>query len=147
MPTRNHQSEPPPSRAVVRNAKLDSYIDASIIRFGELVRILRKSRGLTQQDIEARGQIASGLLSRVENGTRSLALETALRIAVALEMQPGQLFALLNGTQFSATFSTAGDSALIVTGGAAPKNIQELSSELESRSATRRKRASRLRHK
>lgn len=127
--------------------KLDSYIEDSVVRFGELVRILRKARGLKQQDIEERAQIASGLLSRVENGSRALHLETALRIAFALEMQPGQLMGLLDGPKFGSTFSAAGDSTIIVAGGSTPKSFNELTRELESRVATRRNRSSRLRRK
>lgn len=135
---------PPPSRVEGRNVKLDSYIEGSVKRFGELVRILRKARNLTQQDIEARGQIASGLLSRVENGNRALHLETALRVAAALGMQPGQLFALLDGPQPIATFGAAGDSTLIIAGGSTPKSVDDLSRELESRSASKRNHSRRL---
>ena len=138
MPNAKTPSQPPPGKAE-RNQKLDSFIGDSIVRFGQLVRILRKARGLTQQDIEARGQIASGLLSRVENGQRALALETALRISVALEMQPGQLMGLLDGPKLNATFGAAGDTTLIVSGGATLQGVDKLSRELESRAATRRK--------
>ena len=119
-------------------------MDAVIKRFGEQVRLLRKSRGIKQQDIEERGQIASGLLSRVENGSRALALETAFRIAYALQMRLGDVLNLIDGPKLNSTFSSVGDSTLIVAGGATPKSVNELTRELETRTASRRKRSGRV---
>ena len=60
---------------------------------GATIRAYRQQKGLSQGDIEKRTGLLRCYLSRVENGHTVPSLETLQKIAGALELQLGQLFA------------------------------------------------------
>lgn len=54
-------------------------------RFGERVREARKRRGFSQEELAARIERSSDTISNLERGTYSTRMETALKIAEALD--------------------------------------------------------------
>ena len=64
-------------------------------RFGFAVKLRREELGLTQEDLAHRAGIHRTYLSDVERGSRNLSLINIERLAVALAMQPSELFRLV----------------------------------------------------
>ena len=60
-------------------------------QFGERVRVARKERGWTQEDLSARTGLAVVQVSRVERGVREVRLTTILRLLAAFEADPNDL--------------------------------------------------------
>ena len=60
--------------------------------FGKRVRLLRKTRGITQVQLAKKAGIHSTFLSRIERGITSASLESIIAIAKALQTHPGKLF-------------------------------------------------------
>ena len=59
--------------------------------FGERVRASRHERGLSQEGLAARAGLHWTYVGQVERGQRNLSLNNLLRIAQALDVDPGQL--------------------------------------------------------
>lgn len=60
---------------------------------GNVIRKLRKNRGMTQELLSGFAGIARTHLAMIENGTKQPNLETLWRIANALEIPPSTLIA------------------------------------------------------
>ncbi|MFB7873762.1 helix-turn-helix domain-containing protein [Nocardia sp. NPDC056064] len=58
-----------------------------------LVRAVRKQRGLTLDDLAARTGLTKSYLSKVERGRSTPSIAVAIKVAAALEVEVGQLFA------------------------------------------------------
>lgn len=65
--------------------------DRFIQDFGERVRELRLERGLTQEALAARAGMHFSAIGHIERASRSSTLETVLKLAQALEVQPREL--------------------------------------------------------
>ena len=52
------------------------------------VRVLRRERGLTQQELGRRSGLSRSFLSQVENGNRAPSLSSLSRISAALGVMP-----------------------------------------------------------
>lgn len=61
-------------------------------RVGANVRAIRDERGWTQEDLAAKAGIHPTALSMVETGARSPKLDTLIRLAFALDVEPGAFF-------------------------------------------------------
>jgi transcriptional regulator with XRE-family HTH domain len=62
---------------------------------GSVIRELRTKRGLSQELLSGFAGIARTHLTMIENGTKQPNFETIWRIAVAFEMRPSELVALI----------------------------------------------------
>jgi transcriptional regulator with XRE-family HTH domain len=63
-----------------------------IIQFGEIVRRIRITKGLTQLDLEAATGIDRGDISRIENGRMDIQFSTVIRFAEGLDVNTRDLF-------------------------------------------------------
>ncbi|QZY51617.1 helix-turn-helix domain-containing protein [Leucobacter tenebrionis] len=63
------------------------------IRFGNRLRSVRKQRGLTLSVVAERADMTAGALSQIERGRSGVTVETVVRIAGALGVSTGSLFA------------------------------------------------------
>ena len=61
--------------------------------FGQQIRRLRDRRGLTQEELATRSRIHVSYLSGIERGTRNPSLRSIRRLAKALGVRVGKLFA------------------------------------------------------
>lgn len=61
-------------------------------RFGERVRVLRKQAGLSQERLAERADISVDFLSLVERGVNAPSFDTLEKLALALNVQVGELF-------------------------------------------------------
>jgi transcriptional regulator with XRE-family HTH domain len=59
--------------------------------FGSNLRAARKKRKWTQEDLAGRSGVQAGEISRMEAGKRDPQVSTVEKLAVALEIPPGQL--------------------------------------------------------
>jgi transcriptional regulator with XRE-family HTH domain len=64
-------------------------------RFGSAVRDRREALHLTQEEFAERAGIHRTYLSDIERGTRNPSLVNIERVALALELQPSELFKLV----------------------------------------------------
>jgi transcriptional regulator with XRE-family HTH domain len=65
-----------------------------MLRVGELgtnLRDARKRLGLTQEEVAERSGVHPTEVSRIEVGKRDPRISTLLRLALAVEVEPGQL--------------------------------------------------------
>jgi transcriptional regulator with XRE-family HTH domain len=62
-------------------------------RLGARLKAARKAKGWTQQDLADKTGLTPAFLSYLENGTRSGSLESLLKLAEALNVEPEQLLA------------------------------------------------------
>ena len=62
--------------------------------FGVVISKLRVQKGLTQEKMSGLAGIARSHLVALENGEKTVKLDTLWRIAEALEMKPGELVML-----------------------------------------------------
>jgi transcriptional regulator with XRE-family HTH domain len=60
---------------------------------GKNLRAARKRLGLTQEQVAERSGVQAGEVSRVELGKRDPRVSTLEKLAVAVEVEPGQLLA------------------------------------------------------
>jgi len=67
--------------------------DRTLIRFGERIRSLREQAGLSQETLAAKAGIHRTYLGGVERGERNISLRNIVRLAAALGVQAGDLFA------------------------------------------------------
>ena len=72
----------------------DKYIrdEARIKAFGRNLRLLRKERGMTMQELADLSDIEYSQLSRIERGVINTSLSVIFEIADALEVEPKELF-------------------------------------------------------
>jgi transcriptional regulator with XRE-family HTH domain len=58
---------------------------------GSNLRAARKRRGWTQEELSEHSDVQQGEISRIEAGKRNPNVSTLEKLAVALEVSPGQL--------------------------------------------------------
>ena len=66
-------------------------VNAATRAFGDRVRERRNQLGISQETAADRIEIHWSALGKIERGQRSLRLETILKIAAGLEIDPGEL--------------------------------------------------------
>lgn len=66
-------------------------------RFGELVRRLRQERGFSQEEFSFRVRLHQTYVSSIERGERNVTIQTAQRIAKALDTSLAGMFEELEG--------------------------------------------------
>jgi transcriptional regulator with XRE-family HTH domain len=59
---------------------------------GEQIRTIRKSKGLTQEELADKSSLSFSYISDVERGTRNISLESLEKIIVSLEIMPSEIF-------------------------------------------------------
>ena len=59
--------------------------------FGKNLRAARKKLGLTQEQVAERSGVQAGEVSRMERGLRDPKLSTVMKLAAAVEIEPGRL--------------------------------------------------------
>lgn len=64
---------------------------AALMRFGEKVRELRETKGLSQEELASRAQLHRTYVGGIERGERNPTLLILLRLASALEVPPSRL--------------------------------------------------------
>lgn len=62
-------------------------------QFGSTVRIERKARSLTQQELAFAADLSLTYIGEIERGERMVSLDTVLRVATALNLTPSELLA------------------------------------------------------
>jgi transcriptional regulator with XRE-family HTH domain len=62
-------------------------------RFGTRLRQLRDERGYSQEELAERAGLHRNYVGGVERGERNVALENIVKLAKALAIRPGELFA------------------------------------------------------
>jgi len=62
-------------------------------RFGTRLRQLRDERGYSQEELAERAGLHRNYVGGVERGERNVALENIVKLAKALSVRPGELFA------------------------------------------------------
>ncbi len=60
--------------------------EAAAVKFGKVIRNLRKERNWTQYDLAAEMEVDAAFISRIELGRKVPSLETILRLAQALKV-------------------------------------------------------------
>jgi transcriptional regulator with XRE-family HTH domain len=66
--------------------------DADDLRLGAQIRDLRKSRGLSLQQVASEARLSVGLLSQIERGLCSPSIRSLRQISEALNVTPGRFF-------------------------------------------------------
>ena len=65
---------------------------SELIRIGETIYRLRKSRKMSQKELAEKAEISDVTLSRIENGAASMNILTLVKIAKALSVREGEIF-------------------------------------------------------
>jgi transcriptional regulator with XRE-family HTH domain len=60
--------------------------EVAAVKFGKVIRNLRKERNWTQYDLAAEMEVDAAFISRIERGRKVPSLETILRLAQALKV-------------------------------------------------------------
>ena len=63
----------------------------ALVRLGENVRREREARRLTQEQLAEKAEMDPTYISGIERGVRNCSILSFLRVATALEVQPGTL--------------------------------------------------------
>jgi len=63
-----------------------------ISAFGKRLRQLRKTKGISQLDLELQSGINRTEISRIENGQKNIEFYTIVRLAIALEIDMADFF-------------------------------------------------------
>ena len=61
--------------------------------FGSTLRELREQRGYSQEELAERAQLHRNYVGGIERGERNVGLENIVKLAKALAVPPGSLFA------------------------------------------------------
>jgi transcriptional regulator with XRE-family HTH domain len=75
---------------------LKKFVNNNLVRFGIRICTLRKTLGISQEELASRAGIHRTYLGGVERGERNVGLLNILRISEALEVRPEEL---LKGVQ------------------------------------------------
>ncbi len=67
--------------------------------FGANLRRIRKSTGLSQEDLADRAGLHRTYISSIERAERNISLENIFRLAEALDVDPGDLLNPVNGRE------------------------------------------------
>lgn len=65
---------------------------SELIRIGETIYRLRKSRNMSQEELAEKVEISDVHLSRIENGVVSMDILTLVKLAKALSVTEGEIF-------------------------------------------------------
>jgi transcriptional regulator with XRE-family HTH domain len=65
--------------------------------FGQAIRAIRDRRGVSQESLALRCGLDRTYISGIERGTRNPSLTNILKLAAALDVRPGELFAGMHG--------------------------------------------------
>ena len=65
---------------------------SELIRIGETIYRLRKSRKMSQKELAEKADISDVHLSRIENGVVSMNILTLVKLAKALSVTEGEIF-------------------------------------------------------
>ena len=65
---------------------------SELIRIGETIYKLRKSRNMSQKELAEKAEISDVHLSRIENGVVCMNILTLVKIAKALSVREGEIF-------------------------------------------------------
>ncbi|MFF2528826.1 helix-turn-helix domain-containing protein [Brevibacillus sp. NPDC058079] len=63
-----------------------------INQIGKQIRILRKNRGLTQEQLGEKVKLPQSYIGGVERGEKNISIETLERFILALKVNPSELF-------------------------------------------------------
>ncbi len=66
-------------------------ISATHEQFGQRLRRQRGALGLTQEDVAERSSLHVSYVAQVERGERNISLTNIVRVAAALDLDPGDL--------------------------------------------------------
>jgi len=69
--------------------------------FGERLRELRTERNLSQERLAELAGLDRNYIGQIERAERNVALVNIIRIAKALEIEPGELFAPFSGARLA----------------------------------------------
>ncbi|GFZ87342.1 transcriptional regulator [Paenibacillus marchantiophytorum] len=69
------------------------------VHVGARIRVFRKNRGLTQEQLGEKVQQPQSYVGAIERGQKNISLDTLERIVDALEIRPSDLFNSYNGLQ------------------------------------------------
>lgn len=72
------------------------HLSAFLKLVGENIRLLRKKRGLTQEELAERINLQQAYIGGVERGERNISMLTLQKIAVGLEVSPEKVLNLSN---------------------------------------------------
>ncbi|MGN6492244.1 MAG: helix-turn-helix domain-containing protein [Agriterribacter sp.] len=72
--------------------KFEIRYNSEIEKFGERLREIRESKGMTQLDLEVSSGINRTEISRIENGQKNIEFMTLTRLATALEVELEKFF-------------------------------------------------------
>jgi transcriptional regulator with XRE-family HTH domain len=61
--------------------------------FGQAIRAIRNRRGVSQESLSLQCGLDRTYISGIERGTRNPSLTNILKLAAALDVRPGELFA------------------------------------------------------
>lgn len=76
----------------------DQYILNFRQKVGSNLRRLRRSKGLSQSKLSERASLNRSYLSMVENGRRNISLDNLVALALALDVEPIELFSVVEKT-------------------------------------------------
>jgi len=71
---------------------MEEQIQNELIKLGKRIKELRKSKNITQVDIEVATGINNADISRIESGNKNIELVTLIKIAIALKVETKELF-------------------------------------------------------
>lgn len=71
------------------------------MHIGQVIRVLRIQRSLTQEELALEAQVATSNVSRIENGLRQPSQDLLQRLAKVLEVTVSQIYAMSEESAFS----------------------------------------------
>lgn len=66
--------------------------NSKIFAFGNRVKAVRKQKQITQEELAFRAGITTSQVGRIERGKINTGIQTVFVLAMALEVDPGELF-------------------------------------------------------
>lgn len=63
----------------------------NLVKIGNKIRELRKSKGFSQEQFAAEAQLARTYYGRVERGEQNISIQNLIQIALALQVEVGEL--------------------------------------------------------
>ena len=66
--------------------------DERVIGFGRRIRMIRKSKSLSQEGLAALAELDRSYMGHVERGEKNVTIRNVFKIADALDVHPGKLF-------------------------------------------------------
>lgn len=79
-------------RSTISSYIVKSTVSELIVRFGLRVKELRKSLGITQEELAERAEVSKDYIGLIERGLRSPSLTTIAKLAESLGVTIAQLF-------------------------------------------------------